>query len=148
MALPLRGDRDGDRQDVVDHQRAARDHADPRSEQMRGHHVAAASGRELLDDAAVGGGDDEDGDCRGDRQGDGQVGVLAERKECLLRTVGGRGEAVRPQAHPGQEGDERHLVEVGRVGDVPGRAEDDPPDAFGETLLFHLRVWLSLDHLC
>ena len=72
-----RGDRDGDRQHVVDQQRTARDHADPLPEQLRGHQVSAAAAGKLLDDVAVAGRDDEH---RGDdRQGEehGQVAMLA-----------------------------------------------------------------------
>ena len=56
------GDRDGDGQDVVDQQRPAGDDAGQRPEQLGGHDVAAAAVRELLDDAAVRGRDDEHGE--------------------------------------------------------------------------------------
>ncbi len=126
------GDRHRDGEDVVHHQGAARDHADARAEEMGGDHVAAAAGGELLDDAAVGGGNDEDGEGGGDREADRQVGVLAKGAERLLRPVGGRRQPVRSQPHPGQEGDQRHLVELGGVGDVARRPQHGPADPLRE----------------
>ena len=95
-----RGDRGRDRQDVVDDQRASGDDAEPAAEQLRRHEVAAAPAGKELDDLAVAGGDDEDGRRDHQRQEDRQVGVGPERAEGLLRTVGRRREAVRPQARP------------------------------------------------
>jgi hypothetical protein len=71
--------------------------------------------RELLDDAAVGGRDDDDRDPREGRQADGQVRVLAQRLEGFFRAVGGGRQSVRAQADPGQEGDERQMVVRGLV---------------------------------
>ena len=50
--------------------------------------------------------------------------MVAQRTKRLLRPVAGRGQAVGPQAHPGQEGDERHVL--ARIGPerVAGPTED------------------------
>ena len=64
---------------------------------------------------------------RGER--DGEVGVLAKVLERLLGTVGRRGEPVGAEADPGQERDQRDLVEDARVVNVAGLAEDGPPHA-------------------
>ena len=79
------GNRDGEH--VVDDERRARH--DPRgpAEQSRGHDVATATEREVLDDPAVGVGDDEDGERDGARHRDGEVPVRAERLEGFLGPV-------------------------------------------------------------
>ena len=59
---------------VVDQQRAARDDADARPQQLRGDQVAAAAAGKLFDDVAVAGRDDEHGEDRHQRQEDRQEG--------------------------------------------------------------------------
>ena len=82
-------DGDGDGQHVVDQQGVPGDDPDPRPERVGGDDVAAAAVGEALDDARIGVGNDEDGQRRGQGQEDGQVGVLAQGAEGLLRAVGG-----------------------------------------------------------
>ena len=53
-----RGERDRDREDVVDEQRGARENADGLAEQLARDDVSAAARREMLDDAAVARADD------------------------------------------------------------------------------------------
>ena len=65
----------------------------------------------MLDHAAVGGRDDQDGEGRRRRQEDGEVGVLAEVLERFFRAVGRGGETVRAQADPGKEGHQRDVPE-------------------------------------
>ena len=67
------GDRNGDRQHVVDHQRRPRHQARPRAEQLGGHQIAAAAGREQLDDLRIAGGNDEDRHGRQNRQQQSQM---------------------------------------------------------------------------
>ena len=122
-----RGDRDGDGQHVVDQQRAAGDDADVLAQQLGRHDVAAAAVGELLDDAPVGRGDDEDGAGRHHGQRQQQVGVLAEGAEGLVGAVGGRREAVGAQADPGEERHQRQAVEERAVGEAARPAEEEPP---------------------
>jgi len=97
-----RGDRDRNGHDVVDQQRTARDHAEPRPEQLGRHQVAAAAVRKLLDDVAVGVGDDTDRQRRQRRQHQRQRRVVAERAKRLLGSVRGRRQTVGAEANPGQ----------------------------------------------
>ena len=120
-----RRDRDGDREHVVDEQRGARDHAQLLPEELGRDDVAAAARGELLDDAAVPVADDEDGQRRREREEDGEPGVLAELAERLVRTVRARREPVGAEPDPGEERDERELVERVRILDVLRRAEEE-----------------------
>ena len=113
-----RGDRDGDGEDVVDQQRGAGDHAGTGPQQLAGDHVAAAAGGELLDDAAVGGRDQQHRDRHEGGERHGEVGVLAERLERLLGAVGGGRQPVGSQADPGEERDQRQPVEEPAVAQV------------------------------
>ncbi len=79
------GDRDGE--DVVDEQRRARDDAETRAEELRRHDVPAAAEREVLDDARIGVGDDEDGEGDRERHPDRQELILPECAEGLLGPV-------------------------------------------------------------
>ena len=103
--------RDRDREHVVDQERAARDDARRGREQLARHQVSAAARREERDDLRVAGADRDDRDDAGQRDEEAQVGAAAERLECLLRPVARRREPVRPEADPGEEGDQRDAVE-------------------------------------
>ena len=105
------GDRDGDGEDVVDEQRAARHDAGAASEQLGGDDVPAAAVGEVLDDPAIRGRDHQHGDAGQQREPDRQVGVAAEGLERLLGAVGRRRETVGAQPDPRQERDQRDLVE-------------------------------------
>ena len=118
-------DGDADRQHVVDDQGAARDEPEGRSEELRGHDVAAAAGREELDDLGIARRDGDDRERGHDGQVERQVTVVAERQEGLRRAVVRRAQPVRAQPDPGEEGDERQPVEDPRVADVLLPAEDD-----------------------
>jgi hypothetical protein len=125
-----RGDRDGDRQDVVDEERGAGDDADARPEDLAGDDVAAAARGELLDDPAVAVADDEDGERRRGGEEDGEPGVepavvVDERAEGFVGAVRARREPVGAEADPGEERDERELVKGVRIFDVLRRADDD-----------------------
>src|SRR5262249_4004647 len=122
-----------DRQDVVHDQRAAGDDAKAPAEQLRGHQISAAPAGEELDDLAVAGRDDEDR--RRDHQGEdhGQVGVTPEGAEGLVRTVRGGGQAVRPEADPGEEGDERDVLEDARVRRIPRLPYQDVLESAGQS---------------
>ena len=134
------GDRHGDRQHVVDDQRAAGDEPHARPEELRGDDVAAAAARELLDDARVRRRQNQHRDRRRDRERQREVVVLAERAERLFGAVRGRGETVRAETDPGQERDERDLVERVRVADVAAFAENLPLHALRERLAREERV--------
>ena len=69
------GDRDGDGEDVVDQQGGARDDPGTGPKQVAGDHVAAAAAGELLDDAAIGGRDQQHRKRHERGQRHGQVGV-------------------------------------------------------------------------
>ena len=131
-------DGDGDRQHVVDEQGRSGDDAGLLAQGVGGDDVAAASGREILDDARVGVGDDEDRQGRGQGQEDGQVGVLAQDLESLFRAVGGGREAVGAEADPGQDRDQGELVEEGRILDVAGLPDQGPPDLPADACRFRL----------
>ena len=133
-------DGDGDRQHVVDEQGAAGEDAGLLAQGVRGDDVAAAARGEVLDDARVGVGDDEDGQGGGQGQDQGQVGVLAQDLEGLLGTVGGRGQAVGAEPDPGQDGDQGDLVEERRVLDVAGLADERPLDLAADVALIIVHV--------
>src|SRR5207245_9334659 len=88
-----RRDGDGDGEDVVDGQRRAAHHSCARPEQAGGDDVTAAAEGEVLDDAAVGGRDDEDRERGRCGKEDGEIRVLAQVLERVLRAVCGRLEA-------------------------------------------------------
>ena len=80
----------------------------------------------MLDDAAVGGRDDEDRErSRGSKE-DGEICVLAQVLERFLGAVRGGRKAVRAEADPGEEGDERDVPEEMRVLQVLRTAEEEP----------------------
>ena len=120
------GDGDGDGENVVDDQGRSAHHSGARTEEARGDHVSAAAEREVLDDAAVGRRDDQDGEGGRSREKDGQVGVLAEVLEGLFRPVRGRREPVGAQPHPGEKGDQRDVAEEVGILQVLGPAEQKP----------------------
>ena len=130
MASPPDGDRRRDREDVVDEQRRAADHAEARAEELRGDDVAAAAGRKVLDDARVRVGDDEDGEGRADGEERRRatssrapsVDDLAERR---VGTVGRRRQTVGAEADPGEHRDERDAVERVLGVNVLRRAEEE-----------------------
>ena len=120
-----------DGQDVIADERAARDHAHGGREELAGHQIAAAAGGKQFDDLRVAGADDDDGQHRGQRHEQAQVGVAFQRQKRLLRAVAGGRQAVRSQADPRQQGHERHVVENILVREVPCPANDqvlDPTD--------------------
>jgi len=145
------GDRHGDRQRVIHQQRAAGDHADARSEELGGHQVSAAAAGELLDDVAVAGRDDEHGGHDGRGQEHGQAAVGSEIGEGLGRAVAGRRQPVRPQTHPRQKGDQRHVLEDRLVGQVPRPADQDGLHLVGQRGLGcvaqRVDVFPDADHL-
>ncbi len=96
------------------------------AEKPRGHDVAAAPEGELLDDPAVGVGDQEHRERRRQRQPDREVGMRAQRLERFLGAVRRGGKTVRAQTDPGQERDERDLVEDTRVVKLALPAEEPP----------------------
>ena len=122
------GDRDGDRENVVDDQRGARGQARVGSDQRCRDPVAAAAGREQLDDLVVRERDDEDGDGRRDRQVQPEVRVVAERLERFFGTVGRRRESVGAETHPCQEGHQRQrMARLGLEG-IECPSENQVPD--------------------
>src|SRR6185369_11989944 len=99
------GDGDGDGHHVVHQQGAARDHAGLLPQHVGGHDVTAATMREVLDDARIGIGDDEDR----------QRGVFTQGAEGLLGTIGRGGQSVGSQTDPGQNRDQGQLVKQMRI---------------------------------
>ena len=132
-----RRDRDGDRQDIVDDERRARDHPRPLPEELRRDDVPAAAGGERLDDLRVAARDDEDRRHRHHGDEDREDGVAAESEERLLRAVARGGDPVGAQPHPGEEGDEGNVVEDLRVEQIPGGAEQDPLHSPIQGIVFH-----------
>jgi hypothetical protein len=78
----------------------------------------------MLDEVRIRDGDDQDGDGGHRREDDGQVLVRAERLVRLLGAVRGGRQAVRAEAHPGQEGDEGGVAEDLGIADVSRLADD------------------------
>ena len=78
------------------------------------------------------GGNDEDGERRGERETHRQVRVRAQRLERLLGAVRRRREAIGSQPHPGQERDQRQAMEHRAVGEIARLAEHDPADAMAQ----------------
>ena len=130
--VPGRGEGCGDREDVVHQESRARDHARRRAEDLGRHDVAAATAGELLDDAPVGGRDEEDGGRHERGQPERQEGVLSQRLERLLRAVGRGGEPVGTQSYPGQKGNQGQAMEQVPVIEVAGAAEQGLPDTAGQ----------------
>ena len=60
--------------------------------------------------------------------------AAADREERLLWPVAGGGEAVGPETHPGEEGDEGDPVEDGPVAGAVGRAHEDAPEPLEQGL--------------
>ena len=60
------------------------------------------------------------------------MAVLAQREEGLLRAVRRRGQPVRAQADPGEQGDQRDAVEERPVGKVARAADQDPLEPLEE----------------
>ena len=87
--------------------------------------VAAATGGKQGDDLRVARADRDDGHDGGERDEDGEVGIRAERAERFLGAVARGGEAVRPEADPREERDERDLVEEVAIGERAGLAEEN-----------------------
>ena len=120
-----RRDGDGDREDVVHHERGTGHDAEFRPQELRGHHIPAAAGGEVLDEQAVGERDHRHRHHhqQGERQG--QVLVAEDGPECLVGAVGRGGEAVGAQPYPGEEGHQRDVVEDGGVCWAAGLAEEE-----------------------
>ena len=78
------GDGDGDRQYVVDEQRASGDDADAIAEEFRRDEVSAAAAGKMMDDVGVG---DRDRDRGHGHENDREVIVRAERLVRLFRSV-------------------------------------------------------------
>ena len=94
----------------------------------------------MLDDAAVGGRDDEDRERGRGSKEDGEIGVLAQVLECFFGAVCRRGEAVRAQADPGQKSDQRDVPEQVRVLQVLRAAEEKTLQALpGSRAVFRFR---------
>src|SRR5256885_16985070 len=96
----------------------------------------------MLDDLGVGGGDDEDGDARRNRQEHRQVLVAAEVLEGLLGTVSRGAEAVGAEPDPGEECGEGDVLEELRNLDVLRSAEQRAREllpARGRKLRFLIR---------
>ncbi len=125
-------DRRRDRQDVVEDEGAARDHAEPGAEQLGRDEVSATAAGKELDDLAVAGRDDDDG--RGDHEGEEhrEVGVRAQRLERLLGTVRGGRQPVGAQPDPRQKGRERDGVKHPRIHRIPGLSDEDVLDCGGQ----------------
>lgn len=119
------GERDG--QHVVDDQCRAREHAELRGQQLGGHQVSATG--EQFDDLAVAGRDDEHRQRRAQRHEERQCRMVTQGAEGFLRTVAGGGQAVGPQAHPGEEGQERELVKDRMVERIARIAQHEVPQA-------------------
>jgi hypothetical protein len=129
--VAARGHRRGDGEDVVDEQRTAGHDTGAASEEARGHDVAAAAVRKVLDDLAVRVADDEDRQSGGEGQPDGEVAVLAERAVGFVGAVRRGREAVGAEADPREKRDERHPVEDSGVPDVLAPAEEQPGQRVG-----------------
>ena len=99
------GDRDRDRQDVIDDQSASGDQAREAPEEFGRYQISAASGRKLVDCLTVRRGDYEYGQRHQQRQENREVLMRAESYECFFRAVARRAQTVGPQAHPREEGD-------------------------------------------
>ncbi len=117
------GDRDRDRQHVVDEQRAAGDQADVRAEEVRGDEIAAAARGKELDDLRVARRDHENGHRGEDGQEQRKILMLPEREKRLLGPVAGGRETIGPETDPGEECDQRDVVEDAGIADVLRRPE-------------------------
>jgi hypothetical protein len=71
----------------------------------------------------VAGADDDDGQHRRRRHEQAQAGVRFQREKRRLRAVARGRQAVRAEADPRQQRDERHIVKQGLVGKIPRPAD-------------------------
>ena len=145
QGIARRRNRDRDRQHVVDDQRAAGQHADLRPQHLAGHQVAAAAAGKRLDDVAVAGRDDEHREHRRQRQEDRQVRMLPQVLERLGRAVARAGQAVGPQAHPGQKRHQRNVLIDAVVGQVERLADQQRLDLLGDRRLLGRNFVLGID---
>jgi hypothetical protein len=118
-------DRDRDRQNVVDHQRASRSQSRIRPQQLGRHQVAAAARRKQVDRLRIRGRDDENGQRRHHGQEHRQVLVVAEREERLLGTVTRRTQSVGAEADPGQKCDQRKTMKDPGIANIARRSDND-----------------------
>src|SRR3990167_9522619 len=118
------GNGNGDGENIINKKRASRDHAERGREQFACYQIATTPRREELDNLRVTGANDKNGDGRGDGHEDTQVDMFTERQKRLFRSVRRRREPVRTQSHPSKEGNEREIVEDGRVVRIDGAADN------------------------
>jgi hypothetical protein len=130
--VAARRDRYGDRQYVVDDERAAGENAELRSEELGCDEVAAAACREEFDDLAVGERDEKDGDGGQARQPDGQINMASESTKGFFRPVCGGREPVRAEAYPGEKRGEGDAVEDPGIHGIPCLANEDVLDCCGQ----------------
>ena len=76
-----------------------------------------------LDDLRIARADDDDGQHGGGRDEQAQIRVRLQRHERRFRAVARRRQAVRAQADPREQGDQRRLVEQAFVGKIPRPAD-------------------------
>ncbi len=121
-----------DRHRVVDDERRAGHDAGSLPEEARRDEVAAASRREEGNDLGVRRRDDGDRHRHRDGKEDREVRMGAEGDERLLGAVARGGEAVRPEADPGEERGQGEVVEDLRVEGVTALADDELPGGLEE----------------
>ena len=137
--LHARGDRHGDREDVVDQQGARHRHAGLRPEVRRGDLVVAAAARVGVDVLAVGGDDrehhEDDGDADLPVERVGGDAAHGERQEDLVRGVGdGRQRVAREHG----QGDALRQQRLPQLGTAQLPSDDGPLDGLDHA---HERRW-------
>ena len=142
QGVNARSDGDSDRQNVVDDQRTAGNHARSFPEHMGRHDVAAAAVGEMLDDSRIGIGDDAHSDGGSDGQEHRQIRVASQRPEGLFRTVRRGRQSIRSQPHPSQQGNERQLMKEPRVLQICGA-----PNSFVDTFLLSVGLPSEADFM-
>ena len=125
--IGARGNGDRDCEHVVHEKRGAGEHAPVLPKELRRHNVSAAAGRKVLDDAGVRVADDEDRQRCRQREKNSEARVLPELLEGLFRTVRAGRQAVRSEADPCEERNERQLMKGVGIFHVLRGPEDRAP---------------------
>src|SRR5450631_4021857 len=120
---------------VVEYQRTARKDAGRGAKHVGGDDVAPAAMGEVLDEAGVRVGDDDNGTCGCQPQRKTEVGVPLKCGECFRWSVGRGGKAICAEPDPRKDRDKGELVEEGRVSDFLGLSEKSHPDSSPQSLL-------------
>ena len=114
---------EGDGQHIIANQGATGHHPRRRRQQFAGDQVTAAAAGKGLDDLRITRADDDNRQDGGNGDEQAQKRVRFQRDKRRFRAVTGRRQPIRAQTDPGEQGDQRGLVEQAFVGKIPRPAD-------------------------